>query len=175
MDIKLYDVVTIPGNILGRVESLEPFLVKTVHGVATDLKPEDVVRRGVRICTLKGPQPWDPLNAILERLQLKFPWVTRDGNVFSNGDRHFQVGYPKSNIGFWVEQITAEWRQPHRMLLFLDRLKNELPGMTVTVTHNNIRGEFTRQGQLYRVEVDWDPSLDPDHLFEQWRREHAGI
>jgi hypothetical protein len=112
VDIKRFDIVMIPKlqNIMGRVESLSPFLVKTAHGVVTDLLPADVVRRGVRVCTLRGPQPWDPIKAILERLQLEFPWATRDGNVISNGDRHFQVGYPRNNVGFWVERICREWR-----------------------------------------------------------------
>lgn len=60
--LMLWDIVdiTLPQGtkVAGRITSLEPFLVQTVHGVITDAQPEWCVRRGVRLATLRPKQEW---------------------------------------------------------------------------------------------------------------------
>lgn len=121
MDIKRFDIVYIPKlrNILGRVESVEPFLVKTVHGVVTDLLPADVVRRGIRVCTLRGPQPWDPVKYAFERLKLAFPtWeitsFTANGSTLftgRTGERYFEHQSSARYIN--AERIIEQWTKEH--------------------------------------------------------------
>lgn len=58
VDITLPQAAGAGTKLAGRITSLEPFLVQTVHGVITDAQPEWCVRRGVRLATLKPKQEW---------------------------------------------------------------------------------------------------------------------